>query len=197
VVALAPQDPAIRWAALLHDIAKPATYSEAGGISHFYGHDEVGAMMAEGIMRRFRYSNQRTEIVTTLVREHMSIPQILCGGGRRATRRLLDRVVPHHEHLYDLTKADMGGHRSADEQRLQHLETFWEEARGILIEQENVFRLPSGLGALIMEELGIPEGPEIGEAIAQVKNGIMLECIPVEPSGAECIDYLCQHGKGD
>jgi poly(A) polymerase len=59
-------------AVLFHDIAKPATQTvdETGRI-RFNGHDAEGAIMAEGILRRFRYSNDVVEAVVEMVARHM------------------------------------------------------------------------------------------------------------------------------
>jgi poly(A) polymerase/tRNA nucleotidyltransferase (CCA-adding enzyme) len=65
-VDLAPDT--IKLAALFHDIAKPRTDMRNG---HFYGHDEMGASMAEEIMTRMRFSNTEIKHVTRLVKNHM------------------------------------------------------------------------------------------------------------------------------
>jgi poly(A) polymerase len=63
-------DVALRWATLLHDIGKPRTKQEEGGLS-FHGHAEVGARMAEAMLSRLRYSTDITEQVKNLVHYHM------------------------------------------------------------------------------------------------------------------------------
>ncbi|MGN6811262.1 MAG: CCA tRNA nucleotidyltransferase [Thermomicrobiales bacterium] len=50
VVAGAPARQAVRWAALLHDIAKPRTYSVQNGEVHFFGHEVLGARIARGVL---------------------------------------------------------------------------------------------------------------------------------------------------
>lgn len=62
---------ALRWAALLHDIAKPATFSkDESGRGHFFGHPELGEQMARSIMRRFALPSALIREVCTLVRYH-------------------------------------------------------------------------------------------------------------------------------
>lgn len=58
----------VKLAALFHDIAKPQTSTNDG---HFYGHDQLGAEMAETIMKRLRFSNTEIKNVSNLVRWHM------------------------------------------------------------------------------------------------------------------------------
>lgn len=70
--------PELALAVLLHDIAKPATYTydEAEERIRFNGHDRVGAEMAEVILRRLRCSNKTTEDVTVMVRNHMNFMNV-------------------------------------------------------------------------------------------------------------------------
>ncbi|HRD05881.1 MAG TPA: CCA tRNA nucleotidyltransferase, partial [Verrucomicrobiota bacterium] len=85
-------DPALPWAVLLHDVAKPltATTDPATGSIHFYGHERLGAEMAGVILRRLRFPRKHIETVVQAVRRHMQFkdaPQM-----RKATlRRLLLR----------------------------------------------------------------------------------------------------------
>lgn len=80
----------LKLAGLFHDIAKPDTYLEKAGEVHFYGHDSLGAQMVEQMLdRRLRLSRDDTQIVITLVREHMR-PHLLATGAEltdRAIRR--------------------------------------------------------------------------------------------------------------
>ena len=70
--------PELALAVLLHDIAKPATYTydELEKRIRFNGHDRVGAEMAEVILRRLRYSNNITEDVCAMVRNHMNFMNV-------------------------------------------------------------------------------------------------------------------------
>lgn len=81
---------ALRFACLLHDIAKSETYSrdDAGEI-HFFGHDTIGAEKALFICQRFRLSNDTSSVVSRLVRHHMRPLNLSAPGGpsRRALYR--------------------------------------------------------------------------------------------------------------
>lgn len=66
-------------AVLLHDIAKPPTQTfdaEAGGRIRFNGHDAVGAVMTEDILRRLRYPNETIHAVAFLVSRHMQFMNV-------------------------------------------------------------------------------------------------------------------------
>jgi tRNA nucleotidyltransferase/poly(A) polymerase len=87
---LVPRAAALRFACLLHDNAKSATYSrdEAGDV-HFFGHDAAGAERAKEICRRFRLSNAAAAVVERLIRHHMRPLNLAAPGG--PTKRALYR----------------------------------------------------------------------------------------------------------
>lgn len=63
--------PALRWAALLHDIAKPEMFSvDADGRGHFYGHPEKGAIVAKDLFKRLALSQHLSNEVCALVALH-------------------------------------------------------------------------------------------------------------------------------
>lgn len=63
--------PALRWAALLHDIAKPEMFSvDADGRGHFYGHPEKGAIVARDLFKRLALSQHLSNKVCALVALH-------------------------------------------------------------------------------------------------------------------------------
>lgn len=64
-------DRILRLAVLFHDMGKPATLTVDGqGITHFYGHAEVGADMAREILKRLKFDNETVNGVCKLVRYH-------------------------------------------------------------------------------------------------------------------------------
>lgn len=91
VVAAAPADPGLRWAALLHDAGKPGTRSVAeDGTVHFYGHEGRSLTLTEAILRRLKSSNALVEDVLALVRHHGIHPD--GGWSDAACRRFLRRL---------------------------------------------------------------------------------------------------------
>ena len=67
----APPEPVLRWAALLHDVGKPGTFSlDEEGVGHFYGHAPRSAEIADEIMSRLRFDNGSRERIVALVRHH-------------------------------------------------------------------------------------------------------------------------------
>ena len=82
-------DAVLPWAVLLHDIAKPVTaeHDAATGKIHFYGHEKVGADMAENILQRLKFPNRQTEEIVACVRHHMQFKDVK--QMRKATLRCL------------------------------------------------------------------------------------------------------------
>ena len=75
VVEHCPPNLALRWAALLHDIGKPAcmTLGEDGQ-AHYHGHAAVSAEMADSVMRRLKAPTALREQVVLLIGKHMTLP---------------------------------------------------------------------------------------------------------------------------
>ncbi len=97
VAAIEP-DPVLRWAMLLHDIAKPAChYVDARGVDHFKTHPEVGAPIADAVLARLRAPRAVREEAVELIRLHdMDLPsdpaeihRLLAKLGRERTLNLL------------------------------------------------------------------------------------------------------------
>ncbi len=91
--------PVLGLAALLHDVGKPPTYTVTDRI-RFNRHDEVGAQMAEVIGRRLRLSNDETEQIVELVREHIRIKDLPKMRPAKAKRFLTREHIEDHLALH-------------------------------------------------------------------------------------------------
>jgi poly(A) polymerase len=94
--------PTLAWAALLHDIGKPATFrppdpKKPGDRIRFDGHVEVGVRMTEEILGRLRFSNEDTAQIVALVKNHMRFGDIL--QMRESTLKRFLRLPKFDEHL--------------------------------------------------------------------------------------------------
>lgn len=94
----------LAWAALLHDVAKPAVRSvDECGELHFYGHDRLGGEMAETILHRLKYPNALVEVVKFMIGRHMQWEQL---DAMRPGKLRLWMSVPTMEDEMLLYRAD-------------------------------------------------------------------------------------------
>jgi len=102
--ALKEPSPALAWATLLHDIGKPACFSqEPGDRIRFNRHEAVGADLAEAVCKRLRLSQELSLGICTLVRDHL-----LVGHADRLREAKLKRLLrrPDLAELLELHRVD-------------------------------------------------------------------------------------------
>ena len=166
-------DLVLRWAALLHDIGKPATrrHETNGGVS-FHHHEVVGAKMARKRLRALKYSKQMVDDVSQLVYLHLRFHGY--GDGKwtdSAVRRYVTDAGPLLPRLHKLVRADCTTRNKRRAARLQANYDRLEARIDELAAQEDLARVRPDLdGNQIMELLGIPAGPEVGEAWRYLKE---------------------------
>ncbi|WP_094289824.1 CCA tRNA nucleotidyltransferase [Mycobacterium lehmannii] len=166
-------DLVLRWAALLHDIGKPATrkHEPDGGVS-FHHHEVVGAKMARKRLRALKYSKQMVDDVSQLVYLHLRFHGY--GGGKwtdSAVRRYVTDAGPLLPRLHKLVRADCTTRNKRRAARLQANYDDLEQRIAELAEKEDLARVRPDLdGNEIMEILGIPAGPQVGQAWQYLKD---------------------------
>ncbi|AMT73396.1 CCA tRNA nucleotidyltransferase [Mycobacteroides immunogenum] len=175
-------DLVLRWAALLHDIGKPATrrHEDGGGVS-FHHHEVVGAKMVRKRMRALKYSKQMVEDVSQLVYLHLRFHGY--GDGKwtdSAVRRYVTDAGPLLPRLHKLVRADCTTRNKRRAARLQANYDGLEERIAELAAKEDLARVRPDLdGNEIMELLGVPAGPIIGQAWRFLKE-LRLERGPLD-----------------
>jgi poly(A) polymerase len=159
-------DVVLRLAALLHDLGKPQTREIHGdGSVTFHHHDVVGARMVRGRMRELRFDKETTKRVSELVRLHLRFHTYEAGWTDSAVRRYVRDAGEVLDRLNLLTRADVTTANARKAQAIQNRVTELEERIDHLRAQEELDALrPAIDGRRIMEHLGIPPGPEVGEA---------------------------------
>ena len=92
--------PALAWSILLHDVGKPAARTTGpDGIPHFYGHESIGADMAEEILTRLDSPEEWKQSVVRAVREHMRFAHVERMRKSRLQKILSDPDFPLHLEL--------------------------------------------------------------------------------------------------
>ncbi|MBX7433722.1 CCA tRNA nucleotidyltransferase [Mycobacterium sp. Y57] len=166
-------DLVLRWAALLHDIGKPATrrHEANGGVS-FHHHEVVGAKMTRKRMRALKYSKQMIDDVSQLVYLHLRFHGY--GDGRwtdSAVRRYVTDAGPLLTRLHKLVRADCTTRNKRRAARLQANYDDLEQRIEELAAKEDLARVRPDLdGNEIMAILDIPAGPQVGKAWNHLKE---------------------------
>lgn len=66
----------LAFGALLHDVGKPGTYSDAGGKIHFYNHPMIGSEIARNLLIRLRFSNREITDILSCIENHMKFANV-------------------------------------------------------------------------------------------------------------------------
>jgi tRNA nucleotidyltransferase (CCA-adding enzyme) len=167
----APQNLAVRWAALLHDIDKPKMKQTVNGRTVFYGHQDEGAETTRRILNRLRYPVEFTNRVSALVAHHMfNITEEWSDG---AIRRFVAKVG--RENLQDLYALRIADTRSRDDEGAG-ADVGWIEERieRVLQKDDTLKRTDLAIsGGDVMQLLGIEEGRRIGEVLQALLERVM------------------------
>jgi poly(A) polymerase len=150
------------WAVLLHDIAKPVTAERdvATGKIHFYGHEKVGADMAEQILKRLKFSNKQIEEIVVCVRHHMQFKDVKQMRKATLRRLLLRETFPLELELHRLDCLGSFGD-------LEHYNFLLEQAAEL--EKQPAIR-PSLLTGDDLIALGVEPGKELGALLAEIRE---------------------------
>jgi len=167
---------ALALSVLLHDIGKPATqaWDDTAERFRFNGHDQVGAGMAEVILKRLRYSNQIVDDVTFMVSRHMKFMHVQEMRTAKLKRFMAAGTFPLELELHRVDCDSSNGFR--DNFDFLHLKKE-EFAQAPLIPK------PLLNGRDLITEFALPSGPEMGEILRAVQTE-QLEGRLVDRDGA-------------
>ena len=177
VVAAAPAEPVLRWAALLHDAGKPDCFTLGeDGVGHFYGHAPRSTELAGNVLSALRFDNAGRDAILRLIRYH-DMPLL---PDRKAVRRLLNK---HGEEgarrLIELHRADTIGQAPRCRERLALFREVEAMVDNILAEQDCFSLKDLAINGRDMMELGL-QGPDIGRTLQQCLSDVMEDRLPNE-----------------
>lgn len=181
-------DKALRIAALLHDIGKPAARTtDVAGIDHFHGHVDQSEIMATDILKRLKFDNDTITKVQKYIRFHDDKPE----PNARSVRRAIHRIgMEYFAEVLELRRADVLAQSSYQQQeklaRIDETSRIYQE----ILEQEQCVSLKTlAITGNDLIALGVPRGKQIGALLNQ-----LLEEVLQEPANNNHI-YLTERAK--
>jgi poly(A) polymerase/tRNA nucleotidyltransferase (CCA-adding enzyme) len=177
----------VRFASLLHDIAKPQTAKIINGVTTFYNHEYLGAKIANKIMLRLHFSNKDQEKISVLIKNHMfyyNADEVTAAS----VRRLIVKVGKENlKDLVDLRIADRlgSGVPKAKPYKLRHLEYMMEKVQN---DPVSVKMLKLN-GDIMIKDLGFTPGPKMGAILDVLLSEV------IEDPELNTYEYLTKRAK--
>ena len=169
----------LRWAALLHDISKPATFHlDEKGCGHFYGHAKESARMADSILLRLKAPTALRQQVVLLTEQHMT----LIPPEKKAVRRWLSRLGEENfTALLALQEADMGSKSTEVPAEISQFAKLRQLMEQIRAENACLSVKDLAVNGHDLMDLGL-SGRQIGQTLQHLLEMVMDERLPNEPS---------------
>ena len=188
--------PAVRWAALLHDIGKvPTRVLLPDGRVTFHRHAEVGARMFDPIARRLGFDRGARQKVRFLILQHLRANAYEPSWTDAAVRRFDLEMGDGLEELLDLSRADVTSRRPGRRQEaVANIHALKERILAIRELDAKIPPLPPGLGNAIMEAFALPPSRRIGDIRKLCQDAVERGELEERRDAGYYIDYLKRTG---
>lgn len=152
----------IRLAALLHDIAKPKTFTMDKKGGHFYFHEVEGEKMAKDILKKLRFDNSSIEKVSLLIRNHMRVPGITSKA--KLKKYIVDIGEDNLNALFNLMRADrISSHPTYA--KYEDIDELNRACNSILEHNEPMRIKDLNINGNDLIEIGVEKGKKVGEIL--------------------------------
>ena len=176
VVEAVPGELGLRWAALLHDIGKPASFTlDEAGRGHFKGHAKISRELADVILLRLKAPTALRQQVTELIGLHMTKLE----PDKKLLRRRLGKLGPNRlEQLLQLQEADMGSKGTGKPQEMEQFPLLRQLIAEILAEDTCFSIKDLAVNGWDLQQAGFAPGPDIGKCLHWLLGQVQDEVLP-------------------
>lgn len=169
-----------RWAALGHDMGKPAAaFFTPDGVEHFYGHANLGTKIVRAMLDRFAMSNAFKDDVGVLVRYHDTVIE----PNARSVRRMLAKLdgrVELFKALLNLKRADALAHSEEGRKHVSTIDDLESILEDVLASNEAFSLRDLAINGNDVIALGKKPGPEIGRILSLALDAVIDNKVPNE-----------------
>jgi len=195
VVQGVPKELTLRWAALLHDVGKPQSFTmDENGRGHFKGHAHVSARIAGEVLESLRAPTELKEEVDFLIRHHMTPLE----PDRLLLKRRLSRYGEHRtRNLLALQQADFSGKGTGLPEEAEVFPRIRELLEQILTEKPCLSLKTLAVSGKDLMALGMQPGPRMGQTLNELLQLVVAEKLPNEKTVLlrEAKAYLTETGN--
>lgn len=178
VVESMPPTLSLRWAALLHDCGKPASFVlDENGRGHFKGHAQISAQMADLCLTKLKAPTALREQVLFLISHHMTIPD----PDKKTLRRQMGKYgISLFMDLLTLQEADFAAKGTGSQTDV--FVTIRNMTEEILAEPPILTVKNLSVNGNDLVALGFAPGPQLGECLMWLLEQVQSELLPNEPA---------------